>query len=99
MKWYATNDKSLYSSFYPVIAPNGPTCSRDAASYTAANLTASSYHPGGVNVVLCDGAVRFINENIDAGLPSDSGKNTGVSARGVWGAMGSIKGGEVFNVD
>jgi prepilin-type processing-associated H-X9-DG protein len=99
MRWYATHDKSLWSSFYPVIAPNGPTCSRDSTSYTSGNLTASSYHPGGVNVVLCDGAVRFINETIDAGLPSDSGKDTGTSARGVWGAMGSIKGGEVFNVD
>ena len=99
MKWYATGDKGVFSSFYPVIAPNGPICSRDSWSSGAAYVTASSYHPGGVNVVLCDGSVRFINENIDAGLPSDSGKNTGASARGVWGAMGSIKGGEVFNVD
>lgn len=26
--------------------------------------TARSYHPGGVHVTLCDGAVRFINESI-----------------------------------
>jgi prepilin-type N-terminal cleavage/methylation domain-containing protein/prepilin-type processing-associated H-X9-DG protein len=33
---------------------------------TAANL--SSYHGGGVQVAFCDGAVRFIDQNIDADL-------------------------------
>ena len=30
----------------------------------AVELSASSYHPGGVNVFLGDGSVRFINESI-----------------------------------
>ncbi len=39
--------------------------------------TARSKHPGGVNVAMCDGSVRFIEETIDLR---------------VWHAMGSLKG-------
>jgi prepilin-type processing-associated H-X9-DG protein len=40
---------------------------------------ASSYHPGGANVCLVDGSVRFIPDNIDAN---------------VWMGAGTIGGGE-----
>jgi prepilin-type processing-associated H-X9-DG protein len=46
--------------------------------------TANSYHPGGVNVGLCDGSVRFIKESI--ALPT-------------WRAIGSRNGGEVISAD
>jgi prepilin-type N-terminal cleavage/methylation domain-containing protein/prepilin-type processing-associated H-X9-DG protein len=46
--------------------------------------TANSYHPGGVNVVLCDGSVRFVKETIS--LPT-------------WRALGSRNGGEVISSD
>lgn len=69
---------------------------------------ASSNHSGGCNVGLGDGAVRFISETIEnTGLngapatPVANGVNvkpflipTGKSPFGVWGAMGSISGGE-----
>lgn len=32
--------------------------------------TASSRHPGGVNVLLLDGSVKFVSETIDAGDPT-----------------------------
>ncbi|TVQ03755.1 MAG: DUF1559 domain-containing protein, partial [Planctomycetaceae bacterium] len=54
-------------------------------------------HPGGVNAVLMDGSVRFISESIDTGntsLPPPGAVNTGMSPYGVWGALGSIQGGE-----
>ncbi len=48
-------------------------------------VTASSRHPGGVNILFCDGAVRSINDNID---------------RRIWYAIGSRNGGErVSNTD
>jgi prepilin-type N-terminal cleavage/methylation domain-containing protein/prepilin-type processing-associated H-X9-DG protein len=47
-------------------------------------LTAWSLHPGGVNVTMCDGSVRFFKASID---------------RRVWRAIGSRNGGEVISSD
>jgi prepilin-type N-terminal cleavage/methylation domain-containing protein/prepilin-type processing-associated H-X9-DG protein len=47
-------------------------------------LTAWSLHPGGVNVTMCDGSVRFVKQTID---------------RTVWRAIGSRNGGEVISSD
>ena len=44
----------------------------------------SSRHPGGVNLLLGDGSVRFIKDSID---------------RQVWRALGTIAGGEVLSAD
>jgi prepilin-type N-terminal cleavage/methylation domain-containing protein/prepilin-type processing-associated H-X9-DG protein len=42
----------------------------------------SSYHPGGVNIVMCDGSARFLNENTDgevfAKLVSPNGGSRGM---------------------
>jgi prepilin-type processing-associated H-X9-DG protein len=47
------------------------------------NVSARSLHPGGVNVVLCDGSVRFVSETIDLGA---------------WQAAGSMNGGETMGL-
>ena len=62
----------------------------------------SSFHPGGANAAMMDGSVRFIRDDIDTGslmLPWPRLLETnqaveGKSTYGVWGAMGSINGGE-----
>jgi prepilin-type processing-associated H-X9-DG protein len=62
----------------------------------------SSYHPGGAVMAHVDGSVKFYNDNIDAGDPTAAGTNagwTGQSERGVFGALGSISGGEVNLAD
>jgi prepilin-type N-terminal cleavage/methylation domain-containing protein/prepilin-type processing-associated H-X9-DG protein len=51
---------------------------------TMAALTSDSYHPGGVNVLLGDGSVRFIRSSIN-GM--------------AWRALGTIAGGEVISGD
>ena len=57
--------------------------------------TASSSHAGGVHVVMGDGTVRFINENINAGdTTADFTTVSGESPYGVWGALGTIAGEE-----
>jgi prepilin-type processing-associated H-X9-DG protein len=59
-------------------------------------VAASSYHSGGVNVSLGDGSVRFISETIDSGTitATTTPVSSGESPFGVWGALGSINGGE-----
>jgi prepilin-type processing-associated H-X9-DG protein len=60
-------------------------------------LPVSSYHPGGANITMCDGAVIFVANTIDTNnLPwiSDPGV-TDASRYGVWGRLGSARGGEV----
>ncbi len=84
------------TTFFTVIPPNGPTCSGvDGWQYGMA--AASSYHPGGVTVAMCDGSTRFVTDGVDAGDPSvapPSGNSSVPSPYGVWGAMGTATGGE-----
>ena len=53
------------------------------ADFFPSSATSRSRHPGGVNVVLCDGSVHFISESIDVDT---------------WRAMGTIDSGEVVQL-
>jgi len=84
--------------FNTVLAPNQLSCVNDGNVNADSNggvLNASSNHPGGVNSVLGDGSVRFIAESIDTGNTALPPVNNGPSPYGVWGALGSVSGGEV----
>lgn len=90
-------------SFFTVLPPNGPRCAHNAGalnnSWQGAIIPASSYHSGGVNVVMCDGAVRFVTDLIDTNNLNNgatfSPTSNSASGFGVWGALGSASGGEV----
>ncbi len=69
-------------------------CFHPRISVTASLVSASSYHPGGVNGVWFDGSVRFVSETINAGTALNPPAKTGISPYGVWGATGSFNGGE-----
>ncbi|MDO5582188.1 MAG: DUF1559 domain-containing protein, partial [Planctomycetia bacterium] len=84
--------------FQTILSPNSPSCMFYGSSTNQAGLySATSYHSGGVNALYADGSVAFISDTIDAG---NSSTNTGINATpgkspyGVWGALGSIIGGE-----
>ncbi len=55
----------------------------------------SSYHPGGMNVVLADGSVRFVSESVSAAGQTAREVTDGPSPYGLWGAMGTIQGEEL----
>ena len=86
-----------FIGFNTVEVPNGPSCV-DGTQHDSLHALAppSSNHPGGVNALFCDGSVRYINESINNGDMSQPGVASGPSPYGVWGAMGSIAGGEVY---
>jgi hypothetical protein len=84
-----------YTSFFTILPPNSATCQTNSAS-TVSILTANSYHQAGVTIAMCDGSTRFVSDTIDAGDPSLTPPVTafGASKWGVWGALGTAKGGE-----
>ena len=87
-------------AFHTVLPPNGPSCTEDDnGNADSANsvMTATSYHTGGVQVLMADGAVRFVSENINAGNASAAPvTGNGQSPYGTWGALGSATGGETI---
>jgi len=81
-----------------VLPPNSPRCTNDGWDGRWGIYSSQSRHTGGVQVLLGDGAVRFISENIDAGnsgAPDPDSSGATRSPYGVWGALGSRNGGEV----
>ncbi len=87
-----------FAGFTTILPPNSASCANAASHWERGIYTPSSWHPGGVNVALADGSVRFISETVDTGdlnvdFPGANGG--GMSPYGVWGALGTKSGGEV----
>ena len=85
-------------AFTSVLPPNAPSCINDGngnADGAINLLAASSYHTGGVQVLMTDGSARFVSENIDTGNLGVLNSLGGSSPYGVWGALGTRAGGEV----
>jgi prepilin-type N-terminal cleavage/methylation domain-containing protein len=74
--WLSPDHTTTY--YYHVLTPNDLSCMYPPGRIAT---TANSMHTGGVHVLLCDGAVRFISTNIDL--------NT-------WRGIGTREGGEIL---
>lgn len=69
-------------------------------------MTANSFHPGGVNVAMADGSVKFIKDSVASWSVPAAGTYYGGNAYnltgrqyGVWQALSTINGGEVISAD
>jgi prepilin-type processing-associated H-X9-DG protein len=84
------------AGFSTVLPPNSPSCcpTNDTQGAGWAIYPPSSEHPGGVNAARFDGSVSFVSESVDTNGSTSKQNLTGATAYGVWGAMGSIGGGE-----
>jgi hypothetical protein len=76
----ANSPDRMQNIAYCVIAdPENPPCIGHSQPFNVMRAAARSRHPGGVNVVVCDGAGRFVSDDVDENL---------------WLAAGSTQGGE-----
>jgi hypothetical protein len=102
-----------HCGFVTTLPPNAISCARTQTSPdNRGMISAASYHAGGCQVALADASVRFVSETIDCGgirtmtssdITTNCGSNPeqkygGASPWGVWGATGTIGGGEVVSV-
>jgi len=91
------------ATFSTCLPPNSPSCwGAGGITYASRSMnSASSYHTGGVNVSIGDGSVQFVSNTVNwaTGTMDDTVAcvTGGISPFGVWGAMGSINGGESVN--
>jgi prepilin-type N-terminal cleavage/methylation domain-containing protein/prepilin-type processing-associated H-X9-DG protein len=92
-----TNGGVYYSGVTTAVPPNtnvtspgfnGPfdwvSVDENNGGPTYASLSASGYHPGGVNTLLADGSVKFVKNTVNGDT---------------WRALGSVAGGEVISGD
>ncbi|HIQ21924.1 MAG TPA: DUF1559 domain-containing protein, partial [Planctomycetes bacterium] len=100
-KWWSGGGPTC-QSFNTILPPNSIGCNEfDGEWGWAQILPPDSYHPGGVNVAMADGSVRFITDTINTGNLSamcwGGGNRYYNSPYGVWGALGSMAGGEAVS--
>jgi len=99
--------RAAYTNFHAAVPPNSPSCHQEgntSENNSCMCVSASSNHSGGVNVVMCDGSVRFVSETVDCGdvsnklgHPNNGGEGhhwVGPSTHGVWGALATPQHGE-----
>jgi prepilin-type N-terminal cleavage/methylation domain-containing protein/prepilin-type processing-associated H-X9-DG protein len=84
-EYWTLQDTGRGGPYYHVLPPNQPACAVHAGfGVVDSFIGSSSFHPGGANVLILDGSVRFIKSSIDLMI---------------WNALGTRAGGEVISAD
>ena len=90
-----SNGRAAEAWFTCTLPPNSVSCVAGSFnSHEWGSFAPTSYHTGGVNALRVDGSVMFVSDTIDCGTLSAAQVTSGKSPYGVWGALGSINGGE-----
>ena len=84
-EYWTLQDSGRGGPYYHVMPPNQPACAISAAFGNVDSfIGSSSSHPGGANVLIMDGSVRFVKASV------------GLAA---WNALGTRSGSEVISAD
>ncbi len=100
-----TDGRTMYQAICTVRPPNRENCLRQNGDGNDGIMTVASRHQGGAHVMMVDGAVKFVTDNIESGNQSapfqkvtggtSGGPAPGTeSPYGVWGAAGTRNGRE-----
>jgi hypothetical protein len=84
---------AVFTTFSTILPPNSPSALRDG-DITRFLGAPKSYHPGGVNVSMCDASGRFMTDSVGTENLDKGAVQSGKSPYGVWGALGSAAGAE-----
>jgi len=94
-RWWEGIERAI--AFSTIAAPNKPRCGSNNGDLI---VPASSHHAFGAFVSLCDGSVRWVGDDIDDTPVSPNFSVYPLNKRptnfGVWGAFGTIAGGELM---
>ncbi|MDR2706891.1 MAG: DUF1559 domain-containing protein [Planctomycetaceae bacterium] len=100
--------RTTYTQFFTILPPNSPHCVQGTNTNESERwnlVSASSFHSGGVNVAMGDGAVKFVSETIQTQNLDKHGKDIdstiarprnygGTAFYGIWSELGTRNGGE-----
>jgi prepilin-type N-terminal cleavage/methylation domain-containing protein/prepilin-type processing-associated H-X9-DG protein len=80
-----SDGNAFYTRYHHYLTPQMQSCTTGTVDYSGdLAITATSRHPGGVNLLTADGAVRFVKQSV---------------ALSPWQALATIAGGEVISAD
>ncbi len=86
--------------FGTILPPKSPSVAIRGSVGVDGIYSANGPHPGGINVAFFDGSTHYLDKEIDAGdsthpVPTKEEMDAGTpSPYGVWGALGTINGGD-----
>ncbi len=95
--WWFSGDfgDALITNFFPPNAYRQTKAELDTPWF----FSASSMHPGGVNVLMLDGAARFVRDSVGSHRFNDTQMAAPESTPGIWQNISTRNGGEVVSGD
>ena len=104
--WRWTDTPPMYTGVTTILSPNKEVCLGGGGDFDTGSVPPSSRHPGGVHILMGDGAVRFVTDSIEAGDPRNGVVMLGQTGNrqpgskspyGLWGALGTRANKEIID--